>query len=186
MTYLAMEPNFVDALMDKALEVQASICAQVLEALGDDVDIVMFADDLGTQQNLQISPRMYRSVIKPRQKLLFDAIKAQTNAKIFLHSDGAIASILPDLIEVGVDIINPVQPTCAGMDTAFLKREYGQAISFWGSIDTQHVLPFGTVEEVTDEVRRRIDDSHRGEGLCSPQSTTSSPRSDLGKCDVDV
>jgi uroporphyrinogen decarboxylase len=165
MTYLATEPNFVDALMDKALEIQAGICAQVLDELGDDVDIVMFADDLGTQQNLQVSPRMYRSVIKPRQKTLFDTIKTHTKAKIFLHSDGAIASILPDLIEVGVEIINPVQPTCTGMDTALLKREFGKAISFWGSVDTQRILPFGTAEEVTDEVRRRIDDLAPGGGF---------------------
>jgi uroporphyrinogen decarboxylase len=108
---------------------------------------------------------MYRSVIKPRQKTLFDTIKTHTKAKIFLHSDGAIASILPDLIEVGVEIINPVQPTCTGMDTALLKREFGKAISFWGSVDTQRILPFGTAEEVTDEVRRRIDDLAPGGGF---------------------
>ena len=157
MTYLATEPKFVDALMDKALEIQAGICVQVLDELGEDVDVVMFADDLGTQQNLQISPRLYRAVIKPRQKLLFALVKSHTRARIFLHSDGAIASILPDLVQVGVDIINPVQPTCAGMDTAMLKREFGRDISFWGSIDTQRVLPFGTIAEVADEVRRRID-----------------------------
>lgn len=165
MTYLATEPNFVDALMDKALEIQAGICAQVLDELGDDVDIAMFADDLGTQQNLQVSPRMYRSVIKPRQRILFDTIKAHTEAKIFLHSDGAIANILPDLIEAGVDIINPVQPMCAGMDTALLKREYGKDISFWGSIDTQRVLPFGAEEEVAAEVKRRVDDLAPGGGF---------------------
>ena len=165
MTFLASEPEFVNALLDKALEVQAGICVQVLDALGDDVDIAMFADDLGTQQNLQLSPRMYRALIKPRQKQLFDIVKRHTRAKIFLHSDGAIASVLPDLIEVGVDIINPVQPTCAGMDTKLLKREYGRAITFWGSIDTQQVLPFGTREQVAVEVKRRIDDLAPGGGF---------------------
>jgi uroporphyrinogen decarboxylase len=137
----------------------------VLDELGEDVDVVMFADDLGTQQNLQISPRLYRAVIKPRQKLLFALVKSHTRARIFLHSDGAIASILPDLVQVGVDIINPVQPTCAGMDTAMLKREFGRDISFWGSIDTQRVLPFGTIAEVADEVRRRIDHLAPGGGF---------------------
>ncbi len=165
MTYLASEPEFVNALLDKALEVQAGICIQVLDALGDDVDVAMFADDLGTQQNLQLSPRMYRALIKPRQKQLFDIVKQHTRAKIFLHSDGAIAGILPDLIEVGVQIINPVQPTCAGMDTRMLKREYGSAITFWGSVDTQYMLPFGTREEVAAEVKRRVDDLAPGGGF---------------------
>ncbi len=165
MTYLASEPAFVNALLDEALELQAGICVQVLDALGDDVDIAMFADDLGTQQNLQLSPRLYRALVKPRQKQLFEIVKQHTRAKIFLHSDGAIASILPDLIEVGVQIINPVQPTCAGMDTQALKREYGSAITFWGSVDTQDVLPFGTREEVEAEVKRRVDDLAPGGGF---------------------
>jgi uroporphyrinogen decarboxylase len=165
MMYLATEPEFVAALMDKALEIQAGICIQVLDELGDNVDVAMFADDLGTQQSLQISPRMYRTIIKPRQKQLFEIVKRHTRARIFLHSDGAIASILPDLIEVGVEIINPVQPTCAGMDTALLKREYGQAVTFWGAVDTQHVLPFGAPAQVADEVRRRIDDLAPGGGF---------------------
>ena len=125
----------------------------------------MFADDLGAQENLQISPAMYRSLIKPRQKILFEMVKQYTPAKIFLHSDGAIAPILPDLIEVGIDIINPVQPTCKGMDTAGLKRAYGRDITFWGSIDTQGVLPFGTPPEVADEVKRRIDHLAPGGGF---------------------
>jgi uroporphyrinogen decarboxylase len=165
MMFLSTEPVFVEALLDKALENQMGICAQVLDTLGDNVDIVMFADDLGTEQSLQISPAMYRSLIKPRQKALFDAVRQRTEAKIFFHSDGAIASILPDLIEVGVDIINPVQPTCAGMDTARLKRDFGRDITFWGSVDTQHVLPFGTPAQVADEVRRRIDDLAPGGGF---------------------
>jgi uroporphyrinogen decarboxylase len=165
MVYMASEPAFVQALMDKALEVQAGICVQVLDELGEDVDIAMFADDLGTQQNLQISPKMYRSIIKPRQKALFDVVRQHTKAKIFLHSDGAIARILPDLIEIGVDIINPVQPTCDGMDTALLKREFGRDITFWGSVDTQHVLPFGTRQQVEDEVKQRIDDLAPGGGF---------------------
>jgi uroporphyrinogen decarboxylase len=165
MTYLATEPKFVNALMDKALEIQAEICVQILDALGDSVDIVFFADDLGTQQNLQISPKTYRAVIKPRQKSLFEIVKSHTRAKILLHSDGAVASIVPDLIEIGVDIINPVQPTCKGMDTSALKRDFGRSITFWGSIDTQHVMPFGTPRDVADEVQRRIDDLAPGGGF---------------------
>lgn len=165
MTYLVTEPEFCQALMDKALEVQAGICGQVLAALGDTVDVVMFNDDLGTQENLQLSPRMYRSLIKPRQKQLYQVIQQHSRCKIFFHSDGAISSILPDLIEIGVHILNPVQPTCAGMDPARLKREFGKDLSFWGSIDTQQVLPFGTPAQVADEVRRRIEELAPGGGF---------------------
>ena len=165
MVYLLTEPRFVNALLDKALEIQLQICEKVLCELGDDVDVIVFADDLGTQQSLQISPRLYRKTIKPRQKALFDVVKQCSNAKILLHSDGAIAKILPDLIEIGVDIVNPVQPTCEGMETSLLKREYGDDLSFWGGIDTQHVLPFGTPQEVSDEVKRRIDDLAPGGGF---------------------
>lgn len=165
MVYLIKEPRFVAALLDKALEIQLGVCRHVLDALGDNVDILVFADDLGTQNNLQISPRMYRSLIKPRQKTLFEAVRQLSSAKILLHSDGAIASILPDLIEIGVEVINPVQPTCSGMDTALLKREYGRDLSFWGSIDTQYALPFGTPQDVEDEVKRRIDDLAPGGGF---------------------
>jgi len=164
MIYSATESLFVETLMDKALEIQVGICEQVLGEVGDEIDVVMFADDLGTQRNLQVSPRFYRSVIKPRQKQLFDAVKKCTDAKVFLHSDGAIASILPDLIEVGIDIINPVQPTCEGMNLDDLKRDFGKDITFWGAIDTQSVLPFGTPAEVRDEVRRRIDQLAAGGG----------------------
>jgi uroporphyrinogen decarboxylase len=108
---------------------------------------------------------MYRDIFKPRQKALFDAVRRVSNARILMHSDGNIASILPDLVEIGVDIINPVQPTCPGMDTAVLKREFGHELSFWGSIDTQQVLPFGTPKDVRDEVMRRIDDLAPGGGF---------------------
>jgi uroporphyrinogen decarboxylase len=165
MVYLLKESKFVAALLDKALEIQLGVCRQVLRALGDNVDVLVFADDLGTQDNLQISPKMYRSIIKPRQKALFEAVRELSSAKLLFHSDGAIADIIPDLIEIGVDAINPVQPTCRGMDTAVLKRRYGEVLSFWGSIDTQHVLPFGTPQEVEDEVKRRIDDLAPGGGF---------------------
>jgi uroporphyrinogen decarboxylase len=165
MTYMAMEPDFCNALLDKALELQAGICAQVLDELGDLVDVVMFNDDLGTQQNLQISPRMYRAMIKPRQRALYDSVKQHTRARIFLHTDGAIAGILPDLIEIGVDIINPVQPTCAGMDTQVLKQEFGRDLTFWGSVDTQEVMPMGRTDQVADEVKRRIDHLAPGGGF---------------------
>jgi len=111
---------------------------------------------------------MYRKYLKPRHKRLFAFIKERCgNAKLFLHSCGAIRELIPDLIEVGVDILNPVQVSAEGMgDTAALKRDFGDALTFWGGgIDTQKVLPSGTPEEVREEVRRRVGDLAPGGGF---------------------
>ncbi len=113
-----------------------------------------------------INPQSYVEVIKPRQKRLFDAIKARTDAKLFYHGCGAVFELIPHLIEIGVDIVNPVQVSAEGMDSARLKKAYGNDIVFWGGgVDTQKVLPFGTPDEVRDEVKRRIDDFAPGGGF---------------------
>ena len=163
---LLAEPDFADALLDKILEIKLAFWQAVLPTVGPYVDIISESEDLGVQDRLMVSPRAFRAHIKPRLRQLFAGIKAAApHVKILLHSDGAIAPILPDLIEIGVDILNPVQVTAHGMgDTAFLKREFGRELVFWGGIDTQKVLPFGTPAEVRDEVRRRIDDLAPGGG----------------------
>ena len=105
-------------------------------------------------------------VIKPRQKRLFEAIKSRTKAKLFYHGCGAVFDLIPHLIEIGVDIINPVQVSAEGMDSKRLKAAYGKDVTFWGGgVDTQRVLPFGTPDEVRDEVKRRIDDLAPGGGF---------------------
>jgi uroporphyrinogen decarboxylase len=137
----------------------------ILLALGDNVDVVLCPDDLGMQSGPLISPQLYRKLVKPRHRRLFDTIKSHTNAKLLLHSDGAIAPIIGDLIDIGVDILNPIQVSAAGMgDTARLKKEFGTHLSFWGAIDTQQVLPFGTPEEIRAEVKARIEDLAPGGG----------------------
>ena len=108
---------------------------------------------------------VYRKMIKPKQRRLVEAIKSKTDAKIYYHSCGAVFDLIPDLIELGFDILNPVQVSARGMDTRRLKEEYGTDITFWGGIDTQHVMPFGKPEEVADEVKRRIDDLAPGGGF---------------------
>jgi uroporphyrinogen decarboxylase len=163
-TYLLAEPRFAEALMDKVVEIEIGICQQMLEALGDSVDVVMVSEDLGMQDRLQVSPKLFRGMIKPRLKQIYEFIKSQTKAKLMLHSDGAIFSIIGDLIEIGVEVLNPVQVSCEGMDTARLKREFGADLAFWGAVDTHHVLPHGTPQEVAEEVRRRIDDLAPGGG----------------------
>ena len=162
--YLLLEKAFAQTLLEKGTEVQMGLCKQILDEVGDSVDVVMVADDLGLPHAPQISLRMYRDLIKPYHWQLFSFIKENTRAKLMLHSDGAIRPFIGDLIEIGVDVLNPIQVSAAEMDTRALKREYGEDLAFWGGIDTQHVLPFGTTEEVMIEVRRRIDDLAPGGG----------------------
>ena len=163
---LLANPKFAEALMDKLVEAHIRRFERYAETVGQYVDVVMFYEDLGTQDRALVSPELYRKMIKPHQKKLFSFAKLKCDAYLLLHSDGAIAPLIPDLIDMGVDALNPVQVSAAGMDTKELKREFGQDISFWGGgCDTQSVLPFGTPEEVADEVKRRIDDLAPGGGF---------------------
>lgn len=166
---LATVPSMACAIMDILLEFQIRQFDELLKNVGDLVDVVLVGDDLATQKGPLVSPETYRKYIKPRQKTLYAFIKERTEAPLFYHSCGAIEPLLPDLIEIGVDIINPVQVSAQGMDTKRLKKIYGSELTFWGGIDTQRVLPFGTPEEVREEVRRRIDDLAPGGGyvLCA-------------------
>jgi len=163
---LLLEPKVADALLDKVLEIKLKFWQSVLSETGKFVDIVSESEDLGMQDRLLISPKSFRQHIKPRIKQLVDGIKnSAPHIKVMLHSDGAIADILPDLIEIGIDILNPVQVSAKGMgDTAFLKREFGRDLTFWGGIDTQRVLPFCNPQEVKGEVLRRIEDLAPGGG----------------------
>ena len=111
-----------------------------------------------SQSSLLISPKMYRKFIKPRQKILFDYLHKNTKAKIFFHSCGSIYDLIPDLIEVGVDILNPIQYTASKMDALNLKKTFGKDLVFWGGgIDTQNILPNGKPQEIKDAVRKQIE-----------------------------
>jgi uroporphyrinogen decarboxylase len=124
------------------------------------------ADDLTSQAAPLVAPEVYRRMIKPHWARIIALIKSKTKAKIFYHSCGALDHFIPDLIEIGVDIINPVQVSAAGMDTAYLKKKYGRNLSYWGGgCDTQHVLCRGNPGEVEVEVRRRIGDLAPGGGF---------------------
>jgi uroporphyrinogen decarboxylase len=165
MVDLAGDPDFAVALMRKITDLMQASVIQLLEEAGDYIDVLITGDDLGGQTSTLISPTMYRHLIKPFHIELMAAIKQRTKAKIFYHSDGNIYSLLGDLIEIGVDLLNPVQVSAGDMgDTARLKREFGDRLSFCGAIDTGHVLPFGTPEDVRAEVRRRIQDLAPGGG----------------------
>jgi uroporphyrinogen decarboxylase len=161
---LAADPQFVTALLEKLLEVNLKITGRFLDAVGPHIHVIRTADDLATQQGTLMSPRSYRTLLKPFYKKYVDFIKSKTEAKIFYHSCGNVVGLLDDLIEIGVDIINPVQVS-AMADTAELKRRFGDRLAFWGAIDTQHVLPLGSVADVEAEVRRRIRDLAPGGGF---------------------
>lgn len=163
---LLEEPALAEAILDKALEIKIDYWARVFEVAGDLVDVTYDADDYGTQRDMFISPATWRTLIKPRLATLNAFIHANSGAKVFFHSCGAIRKIIPDLIEVGVDALNPVQVSAASMDSGELKREFGRDIVFWGGgVDTQHTLPAGSPQDVRDEVRRRLDDLMPGGGF---------------------
>ncbi len=163
---LAADPALARALMERVLEVKLAWWGGVLPELGDAVDVVGEADDLGGQATPLFDPRTYRAIVKPLHAELFAFIRARTDARILFHSCGAIRDLIPDLIEIGVEILNPVQVSAAGMDTAALKRDFGRDLVFWGGgVDTQRVLGGGTPAEVRAEVARRVADLAPGGGF---------------------
>jgi uroporphyrinogen decarboxylase len=153
-------------LMEKVMELKMAYWEIALREVGDYADVVGEADDFAGQFRMLISPAMYRRIVKPLHKELFDFIHARTKAKLFFHSCGAIRPVISDLIEIGVDILNPVQVSATGMDSAELKREFGKDVTFWGGgVDTQNVLGSGSPEEVRADTRRRIEDLAPGGGF---------------------
>jgi uroporphyrinogen decarboxylase len=162
---LAGDPEFFDALMNKLKGIAISYIHAILGEIGPYVDVLVTGDDLGMTAGPMMSPASYRRQIKSHHAEYLGEIKKKSPAKIFFHSCGNIYSLLGDLADVGVDIINPVQVNCGEMgDTARLKREFGHRLSFCGGIDTQKVLPHGTPDEVRRETRRRIKDLAPGGG----------------------
>ncbi len=164
---LALDKNLAGKLMDKLLAFHMGYWDAMLSRIGRYIQVVVLGDDLGTQDNLFISPAIFRELIKPRYKKLIDFIKSKADVKVFIHSDGAIRELIPDLIEVGIDILNPIQVSARGMgDTKALKEEFGEKIVFWGGgCDTQKILPFGKPEDIEIEVERRISDLKPGGGF---------------------
>jgi uroporphyrinogen decarboxylase len=154
---MLLEPEFASALLWKIEGLCKTLMGHFLDACGEDLDIVKIGDDLGAQENLMISPGSYRELLKPVHADLIAFIKSRTKAKVFFHSDGDIFDLVPDLVEIGVDILNPIQSGAGRMsDLGLLKKTYGKGLSFCGAIDTQRILPYGTPAEIRAEVRRVI------------------------------
>lgn len=156
---LVADKPFARALMDTLAEAHMEEFEPYIAAVGPYVQVIHVADDLGAQNGPQLSPELFREMVRPPMERLYQFIKQRTDAKLFLHSCGSVYKLIPDLIEMGVDILNPVQVSAADMDTAKLKREFGRDLVFWGGgCDTQKILPFGTPQQVREEVKRRVDD----------------------------
>jgi uroporphyrinogen decarboxylase len=154
----ALEPEFAAALLRRITDLCLRLMGHVLDAVGPNVDIVKIGDDLGTQASLLMSPAMYRTLLKPLHAELIAAIRGRTGAKILFHSDGDVFPLIDDLVEIGVDILNPIQTSAGRMaDLAALKSRYGTVLAFCGGVDTQRVLPHGSPAQVAAEVRRVID-----------------------------
>lgn len=168
---LAGNAPFAEALMDRYLQIKLDIAGKALEEAGEFADVVVCTtDDFGSTDSLLVSPGIFRRLIKPRFKRTFDFFKERTDAFRFFHCDGAIYPLIPDFIECGVQALNPVQVSAKGMeDTKRLKEEFGRDLTFWGAIDTHQALPFGTPDDVRNEVRQRISDLGPGGGyvVCS-------------------
>jgi len=163
---LLKEPEFADRLMERITDIYIESCNNYLDEVGPYLQVFTFWDDVCTQNGWLIHPELYRKIIKPKEKRLLEAVRKKTDAKFFYHSCGATFDLIPDLIEIGFDILNPVQVSARGMDSKRLKETFGKDITFWGGgVDTQQILPFGGVQEVIDEVKRRIDDLAPGGGF---------------------
>lgn len=154
---LAIYPDFARALLEKTAQLCKELMEPFLEELGSNVDIIKIGDDLGTQDSLLMSPEMYREILKPIHADYISFIKERTDAKLFFHTDGDVVPLIDDFIEMGVDILNPIQTSAGKMaDLAGLKKRFGKNIIFAGGIDTQRVLPEGSQADVRDEVKRVI------------------------------
>lgn len=167
---LLLAPALAEAIMEQLVDVYIERFNRWWAAVGPYIQTVQVNDDLGMQQGPTISPELYRRMIKPHHQRLFSHLKKKSGLPLFLHSCGSVIKLIPDLIEAGVDILNPVQLSAADMDPARLKREFGRDLVFWGGgCDTQRVLPFGRPEEVEAEVKRRIDTLAPGGGFVFTQ-----------------
>jgi uroporphyrinogen decarboxylase len=151
------QPQFCEALLDQTLNFWMDWFRAFLDEVGDVIDVIMIGDDLAGQGGPLFRPAFYRDVVKPRQKKLVQYIRSRTQAKIWYHTCGSCVLYIPDLLDNGIDVLNPVQISAEGMDQYALKTEFGDRLAFWGgAIDAQHILPTASPEEVRDEVRKNL------------------------------
>ena len=151
---LMADLEFCEALIDQTLKYWMDWFRVFLDEVGDVVDVIMIGDDIAGQQGPLFNPEIYQRLIKPRHKALVQYIKSRTQAKVWYHTCGACGQYIPELLDNGIDILNPVQISANDMDPATLKQRFGDALVFWGGgIDSQHVLPTATPDRIRDDVR---------------------------------
>jgi uroporphyrinogen decarboxylase len=161
-----LNTQLAEYLMDKVVELKIAYWEKALAEAGEYVDVVTEADDMAGQDRLLISPAIYHKYIKPRHIRLFQGIKDLAPVKVFFHSCGAIRPLIGDLIDAGIDILNPVQKSATGMNLIELKQEFGQDIAFWGGgVDTQNIFGSGSPEQVREDVKQSIDALAPGGGF---------------------
>ena len=164
-----VDEDLASEMLDQSTKMILEYLENYLPLVSDYIDVMNYGDDLATQNSLLMSPEMYRKLIKPRQAKVFDYIKKHSHAKIFYHCCGSAVKMLDDLIDAGVDIINPVQPLAKDMDFKYLKDRFGKNLVFWGAIDEQQLLPHGTPEQVAAYTENAIDILGEGGGyVCAP------------------
>jgi uroporphyrinogen decarboxylase len=162
---LAANQPLMEAFTERLLEWQTAYWQMVLGAVGTYLDLVQIGEDLGTQNGPMMSPGTFRRIYKPRMRRLVEAIKQRTRARVYLHSCGSIHPFIPDIIECGIQVLNPVQVNAAGMDSARLKREFGNDLTFWGGGCDPVVMGTGTPQQVVEDVKRRLHDLGPGGGF---------------------
>jgi uroporphyrinogen decarboxylase len=161
---IAANAPFLEALFDAVLDINMRITENELRAIGQEVDIVFCADDLGTQTGLQMRKADYLRYVKPRHARFFRRVHELTPAKVAFHCCGAVSEIIDDFAEIGIEALNPFQVTAAGMDPAVLKRKFKGKMAFWGGMDTQALLPRGSVQEVRRAVENMVETMGEGGG----------------------
>ncbi len=167
---LAENPDRAHEFLDRIVAMHLKNLEHFLGVVGPFIDIIVFGDDLGMQSGPQISPAMYREFFKPRHKAMWERAKQLAPVKVMLHCCGGVRELLPDLIEAGLDAINPVQIACSGMEVGKLKADFGSEMAFWGGgCDTQRILPQGTPDEVQAHVRRQVGILKQGGGFVFQQ-----------------
>jgi len=162
---LIRAPELIETIVDCLTESMLGPLEMVTDAVGDLVDVISVSDDIGHQDRLCMSPDTYRRIFKPRHARMMEVVKSRSNAPVMWHTCGSVYDILEDLIDIGVDSLNPVQTSAVRMDPFQLKGDFGDRLSFWGGIDTMRVLNRGTAEELRREVRGKITALARGGGF---------------------
>jgi uroporphyrinogen decarboxylase len=163
---MKVNPAMCEAIIDHTSQFWVDWMTGFLGEVGDLLDVIMIGDDLAGQHGPLFSPAFYRKVVRPRQQRVIDTVKEHTNARIWYHTCGNCVEYIPDLIEMGINALNPVQISARGMDPTMLKETFGRDMTFWGgAIDTQHILPFATPERVREEVHQNIEILKPGGGF---------------------